>query len=482
MPREAKGTTFQQGERWYAQVTLDAGERPKFPLPTCASKEAADARKDLLADLARKLRGAKVTAKSARELLTDAGAAAEGKALDRVLRTIDAFCDDSKTEPSDGPAKPVTFRAVGERWTSGELARLYPDHVRVTKGADEDRQALERHVYPFVEDVAIGAFTVDHADRIMRALPHKEPATRRGYALLVNRICALAAYPLRLIPANPLPRGWTPSRGKPKARAYLYPDEDRKLLGCVKVPVCWRTFYGFLDREGCRAYTEAARFDLRDVDLERGVVTLDQNKTDDPRAWVLDPGVVRALRASIALREAEGGAPLPPSAPLFVDEDGRRISEGDHHADHFRAYLMAAGVDRPELFERSASRVRIRVHDLRATFITTNLANGRSETWISDRTGHKSSKEIHGYNRQARTAAQLGLGDLTPLDTAIPELGGRGRNGGPESPSGAPGSAHGGPNDAGSPASGQPNPGGTVGSAGISYDAPPRRRDAGAPW
>ena len=92
---------------------------------------------------------------------------------------------------------PAAADAPG-RLTCGPLTVLTtgqsPDqNVRVTKGADEDRQALERHVYPFVEDVAIGAFTVDHADRIMRALPHKEPATRRGYALLVNRICALAS-------------------------------------------------------------------------------------------------------------------------------------------------------------------------------------------------------------------------------------------------------------------------------------------------
>jgi hypothetical protein len=64
----------------------------------------------------------------------------------------------------------------------------------------------------------------------------------------------------------------------------------------------------------------------------------------------------------------------------------------------------------------------IRVHDLRATFITINLANGKTETWIADRTGHRSSDEINGYRRQARTAAELGLGELAPLDVAIPEL------------------------------------------------------------
>jgi hypothetical protein len=33
----------------------------------------------------------------------------------------------------------------------------------------------------------------------------------------------------------------------------------------------------------------------RDGDLERGRVRLDENKTDDPRAWALSPDVVRTL-------------------------------------------------------------------------------------------------------------------------------------------------------------------------------------------
>ncbi|WP_437850993.1 hypothetical protein [Sorangium sp. So ce363] len=52
--------------------------------------------------------------------------------------------------------------------------------------------------------------------------------------------------------------------------------------------------------------------------------------------------------------------------------------------------------------------------------------HGRTETWISDRTGHKSSRQIHHYKRAARKVAELGLGDFAPLDEAIPELNGRG--------------------------------------------------------
>jgi hypothetical protein len=57
-------------------------------------------------------------------------------------------------------------------------------------------------------------------------------------------------------------------------------------------------------------------------------------------------------------------------------------------------------------------------------FVMVNLALGKSETWISDRTGHKSSQMIHRYKRASRTHAELDLGPLKPLHEATPELAG----------------------------------------------------------
>jgi integrase len=52
------------------------------------------------------------------------------------------------------------------------------------------------------------------------------------------------------------------------------------------------------------------------------------------------------------------------------------------------------------------------VHDSRATFITIALANGKTEQWVTDRTGHKSSQMVARYAGQARTFVELGLGTL----------------------------------------------------------------------
>ena len=72
-------------------------------------------------------------------------------------------------------------------------------------------------------------------------------------------------------------------------------DEDARLLGCLSVPLSYRLLYGFLSREGMRK-SEALGLTWGDIDLARGAVCLDANKTDDPRTWALDPGVAEALR------------------------------------------------------------------------------------------------------------------------------------------------------------------------------------------
>jgi hypothetical protein len=54
--------------------------------------------------------------------------------------------------------------------------------------------------------------------------------------------------------------------------------------------------------------------------------------------------------------------------------------------------------------------------------VTVSLANGKTEQWVTDRTGHKSSQMLSLYTRQARTWQELGLGTLQPLDELLPEM------------------------------------------------------------
>jgi hypothetical protein len=54
--------------------------------------------------------------------------------------------------------------------------------------------------------------------------------------------------------------------------------------------------------------------------------------------------------------------------------------------------------------------------------VTLSLAQGKSEAWVTDRTGHKSSAMLYLYKRAARTHAEAEFGVLVPLHEAIPEL------------------------------------------------------------
>jgi integrase len=250
----------------------------------------------------------------------------------------------------------------------------------------------------------------------MRSLPSElASGSRRQVAQLLHRVLKLAAYPARLIERSPLPKGFLPKPSAKKAQQWLYPEEDLRLLRCEDVPLRHRMLYGFLAREGMRR-SEAMRLCWCDVDMTRGTVTLDENKTDDPRAWVLDPGVAVALER---WRKLE--CPMAKATDEVFAGSDQGMDE-DHLAATFRAHLTRAGGMRQVLFQRTKARNPIRLHDLRSTFVTLSLALGRTETWVCDRTGHRSSQMVNGYRRAARTAEELELGHLTPLHEAIPEL------------------------------------------------------------
>ncbi|MDF3071599.1 MAG: putative integrase/recombinase [Polyangiaceae bacterium] len=56
------------------------------------------------------------------------------------------------------------------------------------------------------------------------------------------------------------------------------------------------------------------------------------------------------------------------------------------------------------------NRRKLPVHDLRATFATLSLANGKTETWVADPTGHRTGQMISRYRSAAGSATELELG------------------------------------------------------------------------
>jgi integrase len=273
----------------------------------------------------------------------------------------------------------TTFEEFGRLWTTGDLARRFPDHVKVKRSANDDERVLRLYVYPVVGNERLARFEgqcgLDLVEKVMAGLPPVgktfSRASRRHVLQSVHRLLVLATYPARLITSNPLPKGFLPRTSSNRAKSYVYPAEELALLQCKKVPLVARLFFGLLSREGLRT-SEALELTWADVDLVRGVIVLDRNKTDEPRSWPLEPSCARALRLwheHFACGKAASAAVLRGKSGETVDPYGA--------ASLLRDSLRLAGVDRPQLFESSETRIALRAHDLRAGFVTVSLATAR---------------------------------------------------------------------------------------------------------
>lgn len=79
----------------------------------------------------------------------------------------------------------LTFEQFGQLWTSGKLARMFPDHVKPKATASDDESRLRLYVYPTIGSVPMSAFEgakgLELAERVVRVLPSENftSASRR---------------------------------------------------------------------------------------------------------------------------------------------------------------------------------------------------------------------------------------------------------------------------------------------------------------
>jgi integrase len=414
--RKSAGGAFECRGAFFIRVTIGPQKRLAQHAPWATTLEAAAARGKLVQAWVSRLRDAGQV--DFVEKVVELGAKADEETLAALGAKVDAIAgNDFERVEEPSKANAGTFRELGERWTSGELHRLHPDHIDEKASVTDDEERLEKHVYPHVQNVPLRAFTRAHADLVMAKLPATlKPATRRQVAQLVNRVVRLGQF-VGLIDRSPLPPGWLPKAPKADsiAKESLLPSEEARLLagrndaGETVVPLVYRVLYAFLHREGMRK-GEVQRLTWGDVDLKKGIVSLDENKTDRPRSWVMTPSMARALTAwSAAHPKAEAADPVFPGVTW------------SKLAPHYRALCEAVGIDRARLFEKKANKLRLRAHDARAFFITAGIHAGRDVLWLTDRTGHTTLAMLRRYERDVRRWRELG--EVAPVDAhaAIPE-------------------------------------------------------------
>ncbi len=400
-------------------------------LAACRSRNQAERRQQVIVALVEQLRAAH------REALILPVCRQAAAADDHVLPSIQTLVMGlvlGSEQVAPGPVgqtvieagKPtITLREFGSNWTSNQLAAQYRGRIRAIDHRENVRR-LEKHVYPItfrgrlVGDIPLSEFDLDAADHVL-AQPTLPEGSLRHVAQCLHRILKLAVYPLRLLERSPFPPGWLPPANGVKERGYLYPSEDAALMGAREVPLVWRLLFGFLAREGLRR-EDAATLEWSNLSLEQGHLVLDQTKNGRGASWAMDPGTSEALRRWRKI--------CPPGAWVFPTEAlprYRRRRSGqpihvNHAAETLRCALKISGIERQKLYQHGNNRLRLRAHDLRATFVTLALAAGRPEDWVMQRTGHSSSTMLSRYRREAATALELDLGWLRPLYEVVPEL------------------------------------------------------------
>jgi integrase len=430
------GSVYESRGVWF--VSLSLGSRISIRLSTCHCRPDAEVRRAILADIGRRLKRSG-DIDIAQRICRKAAEVPDAE-LPRILALVDGLIRGRETiarvveASSPAPARTLTFGEFSRQWTSNALAKQFRKRVRRIEHT-ENILRLKKHVYPVVylerkiEDTPLNEFTREHAEHVLQQ-PTLSEGSMRHVAQCIHRVLALAVYPVGILTHSPLQRGWLPLPDPVKARSYLFPEEDAAVMSNVAVALVRRLFLGVCAREGGRK-TNIVELQWADLNLGTGTrgasATVDGTKNGEHLHWVLDPGTAEALRRWKTI--------CPSQIWIFPAEAvprHRRARRGSpmavgNIAVHLRNALEGADVERREqLYRRTALRLRLRAHDLRATFITLALAQGRSEDWVRTRTGHRTSQMIARYRLEAKTAQELELGWLHPLHEVIPELAGLG--------------------------------------------------------
>ncbi len=291
------------------------------------------------------------------------------------------------------------MKKLAELWTSGELAAKFPDHVKVKKTAAGDAwrfEYLNKVRMPdgrTFGDLLVSEVTLDDCDHIMANLPKttETPAARRQWAQTLRRALALAVYPVKACKTLPIPKGWLPSVPNGKAKAWIYPIRGPRAhaMHARRSPSPVASSSASSPARACvRAKPSRSRGPTSTSSAVRCASTRTRRTIHVLGRSGED--VARALATWKTIRGAKAKK-IPAVFPEGAPRRSRRLrapSTRGPQARRREASTTHASVPKPD-------RLLLRAHDLRGSFVTLALACGKTEAWVTDRTGHKSSAMIY---------------------------------------------------------------------------------------
>ncbi len=389
------GTLLWIGEHRFVRVSMPDGTRPRFRLcaEVCKCKEMSDAR-----------------------------ARATGDAIAERERADMAKALESESRRDRG--KRLTVKEFGEQWTSGKLYEKHGEvnRLRVKASAKDDEYRLKKYVYKKLGNTAVADVTEQDIEDTLAEANRKAKGKSKGTAWrskfqlyqVMRRLFDLAVMPGRIRKDNPVTSYMRPTKPKPPLFGYLYPSELIALLHCDAVPVARRVLYALAIYTGLRKGSLYA-LTWGSLDFTNGTLTSLVSKTGLPQMFEANASLMKMLALWF---EYQG---RPDSKVALVARADREATD-TQEAQTLRDDLTAAGVTRSALHDRAPNSSPLRFHDLRATFVTWAMREGRGEGWISDRTGHLSAEMRNRYARAARTLLDLNYVPFPDLSEAIPAL------------------------------------------------------------
>ena len=353
------------------------------------------------------------------------GEISEARANEKAAAWLERMAREGRGAAAATPAG-TTVRAHFEAWISGDMFRQYGavNGLKIKASADVDRWRAEKYVYPAIGATLVPDVTEQNIDVILAKIPSDRRAgTRAKIVSLLHRGFDLAIVPARLRTTNPVTRYHKPAKDAPKLFAYLFPAELLALLSCVAIPLGRRVLYALACYLGLR---KSSLLSLRwkGANLDQRTILSRVSKTGIAQLFEIPPGIVWVLQGWFEVQGRPGAdTHIIPPDELHLRGGGR--AQGDlprSEAAALRADLRAAGITRSELFDGGPNVEPLRFHDLRATFNTWAKRAGKSDGWISDRTGHLTPEMIQRYTRAARTLEDLRIEPFPELTGMIPEL------------------------------------------------------------
>lgn len=311
--------------------------------------------------------------------------------------------DALKSRSTVGLPGPMPFSALMARYEDAKLPGLAP---LTQKGYRNSLTAFRTYFVDDGKDPQVHGIRLGHVEGFLAwrrtrnpdGTKRKKPLSARSLAKDRATLHLLFEFALDLevADANPVARAKSP-KGDQREPVILSPDQYEALLtACAGRPML-ELYVLVLGETGVRCDSEALWLRWEDVDLERGLLTVEsvrkgrRTKSGKSRRVPMTRRLRDAMRAHMArFRFARYGSPLAPTPWVFHHDVKRRHAKAGERIRSLRRAFAGA-------VKRAGLPQYLNQHDLRHCRVTRWLAEGQPVAVVQKAMGHSDVRTTLRY-------------------------------------------------------------------------------------